>query len=32
VQEHLSEGKLKTPDRGGSNSTAEVGDDVAKRI
>ena len=32
VQDHLAEGKVKTPDRGGSNSTSEVGDDIAKRL
>ncbi len=32
VQDHLSEGNVKTPDRGGSNSAAEVGDDIAKRL
>jgi tartrate dehydrogenase/decarboxylase/D-malate dehydrogenase len=32
VQEHLSEGKIKTPDRKGNNSTAEVGDDIASRL
>lgn len=29
---HLKEGKVRTPDRGGSNTTAEVGDDIAKRL
>jgi tartrate dehydrogenase/decarboxylase/D-malate dehydrogenase len=32
VISHLEEGRIKTPDRGGNNSTSEVGDDIAKRI
>jgi tartrate dehydrogenase/decarboxylase/D-malate dehydrogenase len=32
VQEHLSDGKIRTPDREGDNSTAEVGDDIASRL
>ena len=32
VQEHLSEGSIRTPDREGNNSTAEVGDDIASRL
>ena len=32
VLEHLSEGRIKTPDRGSNSSTAEVGDDIASRL
>ncbi len=32
VQEHLSEGAVKTPDRGGTDSTEAVGDDIARRL
>jgi tartrate dehydrogenase/decarboxylase / D-malate dehydrogenase len=32
VRDHLSEGKVKTPDRSGKNTTSEVGDDIVKRL
>jgi tartrate dehydrogenase/decarboxylase/D-malate dehydrogenase len=32
VKHHLAEGKVKTPDRAGSNTTSQVGDDIAQRI
>jgi tartrate dehydrogenase/decarboxylase / D-malate dehydrogenase len=32
VRGHLAEGRVKTPDRGGKNTTAEVGDDIAARL
>lgn len=32
VINHLSENTIKTPDRGGSSTTAEVGNDIAQRI
>ena len=32
VIDHLSESKIKTPDRGGKATTAEVGNDIARRI
>ena len=28
---HLAEGRIATPDRGGTSSTQAVGDDIAKR-
>jgi len=32
VKEHLAEGAVRTPDRGGKNTTARVGDDIAARL
>jgi tartrate dehydrogenase/decarboxylase / D-malate dehydrogenase len=32
VIEHLKDNKIKTPDRGGSNSTVEVGNDIVARL
>jgi tartrate dehydrogenase/decarboxylase/D-malate dehydrogenase len=32
ILSHLSDGKVKTPDRKGMNSTSEVGDDIACRL
>jgi tartrate dehydrogenase/decarboxylase / D-malate dehydrogenase len=32
IQSHLAEGRIKTPDRGGKNTTAEVGADIVERI
>ncbi|TAL29647.1 MAG: 3-isopropylmalate dehydrogenase [Spirochaetes bacterium] len=32
VQSHLAEGKVKTPDRGGNNTTSEVGDDILGKL
>jgi tartrate dehydrogenase/decarboxylase / D-malate dehydrogenase len=32
VMDHLAAGTVKTPDRGGKNTTAEVGDDIAGRL
>jgi tartrate dehydrogenase/decarboxylase / D-malate dehydrogenase len=32
VQLHLAEGRIKTPDRGGNNTTSEVGDDIRGKL
>jgi len=32
VISHLEEGKIKTPDRGGSHSTSDVGNDIVARL
>ncbi|HDP80152.1 MAG TPA: tartrate dehydrogenase, partial [Spirochaetes bacterium] len=32
VKEHLADGKIRTPDRGGDSATSEVGDDIAGRL
>lgn len=32
VQEHLADGKIKTPDRGGADTTSDVGNDIADRV
>jgi tartrate dehydrogenase/decarboxylase/D-malate dehydrogenase len=32
VVAHLTEGTVRTPDRGGSNSTVDVGNDIVKRL
>lgn len=32
IRSHLSDNRIKTPDRGGSNTTAQVGDDIASRL
>lgn len=32
VQSHLLDGSIRTPDRGGKNTTSEVGDDIAHRL
>ena len=32
VVAHLSDGSVRTPDRGGKNSTVEVGSDIVSRL
>jgi tartrate dehydrogenase/decarboxylase/D-malate dehydrogenase len=32
VRSHLSEGTVRTPDRGGSSTSSQVGDDIARRL
>lgn len=32
VEAHLADGSVRTPDRGGKNSTSEVGDDIINRM
>jgi tartrate dehydrogenase/decarboxylase/D-malate dehydrogenase len=32
IRSHLASGAVRTPDRGGKNTTAEVGDDIGERI
>ncbi len=32
VKNHLADGNVRTPDRGGSDTTSQVGDDIAKRL
>jgi len=32
VRAHLAGGKVRTPDRGGADSTSAVGDDIVKKL
>ena len=32
IQIHLADGSIKTPDRGGKNTTSQVGDDITNRL